>query len=59
MMPLVTRRVNQGRFWVQDTEPTLSWSNGDLWHDTLNEIVFKNNGGIAEPVGEEAALIYG
>jgi len=33
-MPLVTRQANQGRLFVEDTEPTNSWQNGDLWIDT-------------------------
>jgi len=32
-MPLVTRQANQGRLFVDDTEPA-SWVNGDMWVDT-------------------------
>lgn len=60
-MPLVTRHANQGRLFVLDTEPTNSWTDGDIWVDTgsAGNPVFKNSGGTAEPVGEEAALIFG
>lgn len=60
-MPLVTRRANQGRLFVQDTEPTNTWADGDVWIDTGTEgnPGFKNVSGTAVELGLEAALYYG
>ncbi|MEE9215743.1 MAG: hypothetical protein V3U54_13390 [Thermodesulfobacteriota bacterium] len=49
-MPLVTRQANQGRLFVQATEPA-DWLNGDLWVDTDNSNVFVNNSGTAVSIG--------
>ena len=49
-MPLVTRQANQGRFFVEDTEPT-DWLDGDLWSDTTANLLKLNNNGTAENVG--------
>jgi len=49
-MPLVTRQANQGRLFVEDTEPT-DWLDGDLWSDITANILKRNNSGTAENVG--------
>ena len=46
-MPLVTRQANQGNLFVQDTEPTGSWNDGDLWVDTDTGQLSVNEDGTA------------
>lgn len=57
-MPLVTRQANQGRFFVENTEPA-DWLDGDLWSDLTENLLFLNNNDVAEEVGENAALVFG
>jgi len=39
--------VNQGNVFVQATEPTSTWLNGDIWVDTDNGDLFVNFSGTA------------
>lgn len=55
-MPLVTRQANQGRFFVEDTEPT-DWLDGDLWSDTTNNVLNRNNNGTSEAVEIKTARL--
>lgn len=48
-MPLVTRQATQGNLFKQDVEPP-NWVDGDLWSDTSNNILNRNNNGISEAV---------
>jgi len=48
-MVLVTRQVNQGRLFVEALEPT-DWVDGDLWSDTTNNVLKRNNNGSVETV---------
>jgi len=48
-MPLVTRQANQGRLFVEDTEPA-DWLDGDLWSDTTANILNRNDNGTAVAV---------
>ena len=55
-MPLVTRRANQGNLFKQDTEPP-DWLNGDLWSDTVTNLLKLNDGGTAKEVGRSIAQL--
>jgi len=54
-MPLVTRQANQGRFFVESTEPA-DWLDGDLWSDTTNNILNRNDNGTAVIVSNSIAF---
>jgi len=55
-MPLVTRQANQGRFFVEATEPA-DWLDGDLWSDTTANLLKLNIGGSATTVGRTISEI--
>jgi len=55
-MPLVTRQANQGRLFVEDSEP-VDWLDGDLWSDTTANELKLNVGGTAVQVGRTTASI--
>jgi len=55
-MPLVTRQANQGRFFVEGTEPT-DWLGGDLWSDLTANKLKLNVGGTAILVGQSIAKV--
>jgi len=54
-MPLVTRQVNQGRLFVETTEPTSTWLDGDLWSDTTANKLKLNDTGTAVNVERSIA----
>lgn len=59
-MPLVTRQVNQGNLFVQDSEPQ-TWNDGDLWVD-LGEsppLLKVNDNGTANMVQRTISEIVG
>lgn len=55
-MPLVTRQVNQGNLFKEDTEPS-QWLDGDLWSDTTTNLLKRNNNGTVQTIGRSIAEI--